>query len=103
METHRPSLSELRAGLESRASGLRTTPLLGWLSEGAATPADIGEIVTLMLDVELLLENEVDRYVERTVFMADAAAGGGPNGDDPSSNLLDLTADESESPDSPYL
>jgi hypothetical protein len=94
VEKHAPSTGEIRRMLQELLEGLRAMPVVKWLAEGHEHPSEIGEIVGLMLEVDVALMSEVD------TFIGSAGQGGaagnrasGPGGGT-DSELLDLPPEE---------
>ena len=80
--------------LQELLEGLREMPVVNWLAQGQENPSEIGEIVGLMLEVDLALMGEVDQFIG-------SAGQGGAEGNSarrpgaaPELDLLDLPTEE---------
>jgi hypothetical protein len=91
-------LSELRALLQALLERLGPMPVLTWISEGQENMSEIGEVVSLMLEVDLNLMKEIDHYVDTTVFMQESSDGGRRSVADPAGDIFDLPPEEGSAP-----
>jgi hypothetical protein len=79
-----PTTKEMQGRLRELLADLATMPVLTWLKEESEAPSDLGDTISLMLEVQAGLMKEID------VFIGSVESGGVRYDPDASVELADL-------------